>query len=39
MSVPTYPFTWPTEESFKPLDEAFGTAFNEPRAWWITRAG
>ncbi len=29
MSVQTYPVTWPTEASFKPLDEAFGTAYNE----------
>ncbi len=29
MSVQTYPVTWPTEESFKPLDEALATAFNE----------
>jgi len=29
MSVQTYPVTWPTEESFKPLDDALNTAFNE----------
>ena len=29
MSVSTYPATWPTEASFKTLEEALGTAFNE----------
>jgi len=29
MSVQTYPVSWLTEQNFKPLDSALGTAFNE----------
>jgi hypothetical protein len=29
MSVSTHPASWPTEATFKPLDDAFATAFTE----------
>ena len=32
MSVSTHPVSWPTEASFKPLDDAFCKAYNELEA-------